>query len=158
MANSTTSNKKGSSRLLGMKFMQRSLEKEQQEQLEKERKRIISEAEWKIDYEESEVQKQNIHVQYQPSFLSFTPVSQSGRQSYQKFNKKVEKSNNDEQNNNNDDTNDSESTQQKSDEELLKNMRRKRVNDEQNGSSKKKKTDKKDKHDKKKERTFIKPE
>jgi hypothetical protein len=37
--------------------MQRSLEKEQQEQIEKERKRIISEAEWQIDYEATEAQK-----------------------------------------------------------------------------------------------------
>ncbi|EIE89122.1 hypothetical protein RO3G_13833 [Rhizopus delemar RA 99-880] len=38
-------------------FMQRSLEKEVQEQLEKERKRVISEAEWVIDTKDTEIQK-----------------------------------------------------------------------------------------------------
>jgi hypothetical protein len=37
--------------------MQRSMEKEMQEQLEKERKRVISEAEWVLDTKELEVQK-----------------------------------------------------------------------------------------------------
>lgn len=37
--------------------MQRSMEKEMQEQLEKERKRVISEAEWTLDTKELEVQK-----------------------------------------------------------------------------------------------------
>ena len=37
--------------------MQRSLEKEQQEQLEKERKRIITESEWVLEYESDEIQK-----------------------------------------------------------------------------------------------------
>lgn len=65
--------KKPSSRLLGMKvershknnnieltmsqFMQRSLEKEVQEQLERERKRVISEAEWVLDTKDIEIQK-----------------------------------------------------------------------------------------------------
>ncbi|KAI9019973.1 hypothetical protein CLU79DRAFT_227114 [Phycomyces nitens] len=49
--------KQASSRLLGMKFMQRSMEKELQEEHEKERKRVISEAEWTVDYDEEEIQK-----------------------------------------------------------------------------------------------------
>ena len=40
-----------------IQFMQRSLEKEQQEQLEKERKRIITESEWVLEYENDEIQK-----------------------------------------------------------------------------------------------------
>jgi hypothetical protein len=37
--------------------MQRSMEKEQQEQLEKERKRVISEAEWVLDTKDTTMQK-----------------------------------------------------------------------------------------------------
>lgn len=37
--------------------MQRSLEKEKQEELERERKRIITEAEWVLEYETDQVQK-----------------------------------------------------------------------------------------------------
>jgi hypothetical protein len=37
--------------------MQRSVEKEMQEQLEKERKRVISEAEWVLDTKQIEVEK-----------------------------------------------------------------------------------------------------
>lgn len=37
--------------------MQRSMEKEQQEQIEKERKRVISEAEWVLDREETHMEK-----------------------------------------------------------------------------------------------------
>lgn len=37
--------------------MQRSLEKEMQEQLEKERKRVISEAEWVLDTKEIQADK-----------------------------------------------------------------------------------------------------
>ena len=37
--------------------MQRSLEKEKQEELEKERKRVISEAEWVLDREQTEAEK-----------------------------------------------------------------------------------------------------
>lgn len=37
--------------------MQRSMEKEMQEQLEKERKRVISEAEWVLDTKEINVEK-----------------------------------------------------------------------------------------------------
>lgn len=37
--------------------MQRSLEKERQEEMERERKRIISEAEWIIEYETEENHK-----------------------------------------------------------------------------------------------------
>lgn len=40
-----------------IQFMQRSLEKEVQEQLEKERKRVISEAEWVLDTKDTEIQK-----------------------------------------------------------------------------------------------------
>ncbi|KAI8079807.1 uncharacterized protein BX664DRAFT_341503 [Halteromyces radiatus] len=93
MADITKQPKKPSNRLMGMKFMQRSVEKEQQEKMEKERKRIITEAEWKIDYESTEVQKPKIRVEYQPSYLSFTETTQTGRQSYQKFNKSIENPN-----------------------------------------------------------------
>ncbi|CAO3656621.1 unnamed protein product [Mucor hiemalis] len=82
--------KKPSSRLLGMKFMQRSLEKEMQEQLEKERKRVISEAEWVLDTKEIQADKPKIQVEYQPSFLSFTQDTTAGRKSFQSFNKLVE--------------------------------------------------------------------
>lgn len=37
--------------------MQRSMEKEMQEKLEKERKRVISEAEWVLDTKETNVEK-----------------------------------------------------------------------------------------------------
>lgn len=37
--------------------MQRSMEKEMQDQLEKERKRVISEAEWVLDTKETNVEK-----------------------------------------------------------------------------------------------------
>lgn len=40
-----------------MQFMQRSLEKKEQEKLERERKRLISEAEWVLDYEQLDVEK-----------------------------------------------------------------------------------------------------
>ncbi|KAI9322749.1 hypothetical protein BX666DRAFT_655818 [Dichotomocladium elegans] len=83
--------KQPSSRLLSMKFMQRSLEKAQQEELERERKRIITEAEWVIDYETEQVQKPKIRVDYQSSYLAFngTPMVM-GRQSFKEFNKVVE--------------------------------------------------------------------
>ncbi|KAI9489988.1 hypothetical protein BDB00DRAFT_875826 [Zychaea mexicana] len=88
--NTKATGKQPSSRLLGMKFMQRSLEKEKQEELERERKRIITESEWVLEYESDEVQKPKIRVDYQPSYLAFTePVSQ-GRQSFKEFNKKTE--------------------------------------------------------------------
>ncbi|CAO3672656.1 unnamed protein product [Rhizopus stolonifer] len=71
--------RKSSSRLLGMKFMQKSLEKEVQEQLEKERKRVISEAEWVLDAKDTEIEKPKIHIEYEPSYLVFTPDSTVGR-------------------------------------------------------------------------------
>ncbi|KAI9248055.1 hypothetical protein BDA99DRAFT_525634 [Phascolomyces articulosus] len=82
--------KQPSNRLLSMKFMQRSIEKEQQEQLEKERKRIITESEWVLEYEDSEIQKPKIHVEYQPSFLAFNEQVSTGRQSFNEFNKETE--------------------------------------------------------------------
>ncbi|KAI8372350.1 M-phase phosphoprotein 6-domain-containing protein [Choanephora cucurbitarum] len=82
--------KKASNRLLGMKFMQRSLEKEKQEELEKERKRVISEAEWVLDREQTEAEKPKIQIEYQSSFLPFTQATIAGRRSFQSFNKKVE--------------------------------------------------------------------
>ncbi|KAG1469357.1 hypothetical protein G6F56_003303 [Rhizopus delemar] len=84
---------KKSSRLLGMKFMQRSLEKEVQEQLEKERKRVISEAEWVLDAKDTEIEKPKIHIEYEPSYLAFTPDSTLGRRSFKSFNESTEKSN-----------------------------------------------------------------
>ncbi|ORX50889.1 hypothetical protein DM01DRAFT_1337488 [Hesseltinella vesiculosa] len=80
----------GSRRLLSMKFMQRSMEQEQKKQLEQEMKKIVSEAEWKIDYESQQVQKPKIRVEYQPSYLSFDTTPVVGRCSFQKFNKKIQ--------------------------------------------------------------------
>ncbi|KAJ8663300.1 hypothetical protein O0I10_000539 [Lichtheimia ornata] len=83
--------KQPSNRLLGMKFMQRSLEKEKQEELERERKRIITEAEWVLEYETDQVQKPKIRVDYQPSYLAFNDTRPNlGRQSFKEFNKVVE--------------------------------------------------------------------
>ncbi|KAI7882120.1 uncharacterized protein EV154DRAFT_523139 [Mucor mucedo] len=82
--------KKASSRLLGMKFMQRSMEKEMQEQLEKERKRVISEAEWVLDTKEIKAEKPKIQIEYQPSFLPFAVDTTAGRRSFNSFNKSVE--------------------------------------------------------------------
>ncbi|GAA5812090.1 hypothetical protein MFLAVUS_005540 [Mucor flavus] len=82
--------KKPSSRLLGMKFMQRSMEKEMQEKLEKERKRVISEAEWVLDTKETNVEKPKIQIEYQPSFLPFAQDTTSGRRSFNSFNKEIE--------------------------------------------------------------------
>ncbi|KAI7855435.1 hypothetical protein BDC45DRAFT_506197 [Circinella umbellata] len=70
--------------------MQRTLEKEQQEQLEKERKRIITESEWVLEYESDEIQKPKIRVDYQPSFLAFAKPASTGRRSFKEFNKKTE--------------------------------------------------------------------
>ncbi|KAL1931117.1 hypothetical protein VTP01DRAFT_10254 [Rhizomucor pusillus] len=78
-----------SSRLLGMKFMQRSLEKERQEEMERERKRIISEAEWIIEYETEENHKPKIDIEYQPSYLVFNELNTLGRRSFKDFNKKI---------------------------------------------------------------------
>ncbi|CEG69744.1 hypothetical protein RMATCC62417_05765 [Rhizopus microsporus] len=83
--------KKPSSRLLGMKFMQRSLEKEVQEQLERERKKVISEAEWVLDTKDIEIQKPKIQIEYQPSYLAFTADATVGRKSFKSFNKQIEK-------------------------------------------------------------------
>ncbi|KAI7901327.1 uncharacterized protein BX663DRAFT_514118 [Cokeromyces recurvatus] len=88
--NVKTEGRKPSSRLLGMKFMQRSMEKEAQEQLEKERKRVVSEAEWVLDTKQTEAQKPKIQIQYQPSYLPFTMDTISGRQSFKSFNKQIE--------------------------------------------------------------------
>ncbi|KAG0782691.1 hypothetical protein G6F22_008993 [Rhizopus arrhizus] len=85
--------KKASNRLLSMKFMQRSLEKEVQEQLEKERKRVISEAEWVLDTKDTEIQKPKIQIECQSSYLAFTPDSTVGRRSFKNFNKETEKTN-----------------------------------------------------------------
>ncbi|KAI9255921.1 hypothetical protein EDC94DRAFT_617180 [Helicostylum pulchrum] len=82
--------KKPSSRLLGMKFMQRSMEKEMQEKLEKERKRVISEAEWVLDIKELNIEKPKILIECQPSFLHFSQDTTSGRKSFNSFNKEVE--------------------------------------------------------------------
>ncbi|CDH52616.1 predicted protein [Lichtheimia corymbifera JMRC:FSU:9682] len=83
--------KQPSNRLLGMKFMQRSLEKEKQEELERERKRIITEAEWVLEYETDQVQKPKIRVDYQPSYLAFNDTRPNlGRQSFKEFNKQTE--------------------------------------------------------------------
>ncbi|KAI9476548.1 MAG: hypothetical protein EXX96DRAFT_577530 [Benjaminiella poitrasii] len=90
MANVKTQDKKPSSRLLGMKFMQRSMEKEAQEKLEKERKRVISEAEWVLDTNKTEVQKPKIQIEYQSSYLPFTMDTITGRQSFKNFNKHIE--------------------------------------------------------------------
>ncbi|KAI7865734.1 hypothetical protein BDF14DRAFT_1822948 [Spinellus fusiger] len=84
--------KQPSSRLLGMKFMQRSMEKEMQEELEKERKRIISEAEWSLDYDTTDSLKPSVRIDYQPSFLAFSTVSSLGRASFKEFNKEMESS------------------------------------------------------------------
>ncbi|KAF1796757.1 hypothetical protein V8B55DRAFT_1547406 [Mucor lusitanicus] len=90
MADTKKEGKKASSRLLGMKFMQRSMEKEMQEQLEKERKRVISEAEWVLDTKDTTVQKPKIQIEVQPSFLPFTQDTAAGRRSFKSFNKLVE--------------------------------------------------------------------
>ncbi|KAI8886286.1 hypothetical protein K501DRAFT_214277 [Backusella circina FSU 941] len=90
MAEDKKGSKKPSSRLLGMKFMQRSVEKEMQEQLEKERKRVISEAEWVLDTKEIEIEKPKIQIEVQPSFLAFTQTTAAGRTSFNNFNKKIE--------------------------------------------------------------------
>ncbi|KAI8340044.1 hypothetical protein BC941DRAFT_419251 [Chlamydoabsidia padenii] len=160
MADSTKQTKKPSNRLMGMKFMQRSLEKEQQEQIEKERKRIISEAEWQIDYEATEAQKPKIRVEYQPSYLSFTDTTQSGRQSFQKFNKTIENPNEEaEQRLQREEAKEKERTI--SDEDLMHQMR-KRV--ESNGSKRNRKDGdnvsgtKKHKKDTQRKAEFIKPE
>ncbi|ORZ22228.1 hypothetical protein BCR42DRAFT_405755 [Absidia repens] len=165
MTDSTAQTKKPSNRLMGMKFMQRSIEKEQQEQIEKERKRIISEAEWKIDYESTEVQKPKIRVEYQPSFLSFTDTTHVGRQSFQKFNKNIENPNEEaEQRLKREESKEKE--QMVSDEDLMKQMRRrvenngsKRNRGDQQGNTKnnKNKKQKKAANDTKKAE-FIKPE
>ncbi|KAG2192040.1 hypothetical protein INT46_011643 [Mucor plumbeus] len=90
MSDTKKEGKKASSRLLGMKFMQRSMEKEQQEQLEKERKRVISEAEWILDTKDTTMQKPKIQIEVQPSFLPFTQDTFAGRRSFKSFNKSVE--------------------------------------------------------------------
>ncbi|KAL9554992.1 hypothetical protein MBANPS3_002560 [Mucor bainieri] len=90
MADTKKEGKKASSRLLGMKFMQRSMEKEAQEQLEKERKRVISEAEWVLDTKDTTIQKPKIQIEVQPSFLPFTQDTTAGRRSFKSFNKLVE--------------------------------------------------------------------
>ncbi|KAI8638313.1 hypothetical protein BD408DRAFT_446893 [Parasitella parasitica] len=84
--------KKASSRLLGMKFMQRSMEKEMQEQIERERKRVISEAEWVLDTKDTTIQKPKIQIQVEPSFLPFTQDTTAGRRSFKSFNKSIEAS------------------------------------------------------------------
>ncbi|KAI8075800.1 uncharacterized protein B0P05DRAFT_546460 [Gilbertella persicaria] len=90
MAETKKEGKKPSNRLLGMKFMQRTLEKEKQEQLEKERKRVISEAEWVLDRKEIDAEKPKIQIEHQPSFLPFTQATMAGRQSFKSFNKEIE--------------------------------------------------------------------
>ncbi|KAI8384799.1 uncharacterized protein BYT42DRAFT_612472 [Radiomyces spectabilis] len=86
----TTGRKPTFSRLMGMKFMQRGMEKEKQEQIEKERKRIISEAEWVLEYESDAPQKASFQVEYQPSYLAFSDTANIGRKSFQQFNKSIE--------------------------------------------------------------------
>ncbi|KAI8369723.1 hypothetical protein BD560DRAFT_397645 [Blakeslea trispora] len=90
MTDTKKEGKKPSNRLLGMKFMQRSLEKEKQEELEKERKRVISEAEWVLDNRQTEAEKPKIQIEYQPSYLPFTQATIAGRRSFKSFNKEVE--------------------------------------------------------------------
>ncbi|CEP11569.1 hypothetical protein [Parasitella parasitica] len=73
-------------------FMQRSMEKEMQEQIEKERKRVISEAEWVLDTKDTTIQKPKIRIQVEPSFLPFTQDTTAGRKSFKSFNKSIEAS------------------------------------------------------------------
>ncbi|KAG0178651.1 hypothetical protein DFQ28_003959 [Apophysomyces sp. BC1034] len=143
----TEKGKQPSSRLLGMKFMQRSLEKEKQEQLERERKRIISEAEWTIEYETDDVQKTKIRVEYEPSYLSFAnnaTVSEKDEEEQQRLERETAK----------------EKASEISDSELLKRMRT--VRSVSNPKTKKRGTDGGDKGKKKKVKVeptgFIKPE
>ncbi|KAI8982324.1 hypothetical protein BDF20DRAFT_866270 [Mycotypha africana] len=82
--------KKPSSRLLNMKFMQRSLEKEMRENLEKEKKRIASESEWVLDNKLIDTQKPKIQIQYETSYLPFIQNSVAARRSFKEFNKTVE--------------------------------------------------------------------
>ncbi|KAI8075177.1 hypothetical protein BC940DRAFT_5753 [Gongronella butleri] len=155
------SSKKASSRLLGMKFMQRTMELEQKQQLEQEMKKIISEAEWKIDYE-----AQKIRVEYQPSYLAFDTTPTVGRMTFQRFNQPtmeeeaLEAEAKAQAANGEDDEDDN-------DEELLRNMRRKQggskrslkqvSGDDKKKGSKKARKDNDNDQGSSKSRTFMKP-
>ncbi|KAI8575326.1 hypothetical protein K450DRAFT_262236 [Umbelopsis ramanniana AG] len=84
------STKKPSSKLLAMKFMQRSAESERREELEQVQKKELSTSEWRLEYKGEKLQKPKIRVQYEPSFLGFTDTTTLGRKSYKKFNTDLE--------------------------------------------------------------------
>ncbi|CAO3672981.1 unnamed protein product [Umbelopsis vinacea] len=85
------STKKPSSKLLGMKFMQRSVESDRREELEEVQRKELSTSEWRLEYKGEKLQKPKIRVQYEPSFLGFTDTTTLGRKSYQKFNEELER-------------------------------------------------------------------
>ncbi|RKP05351.1 M-phase phospho protein 6-domain-containing protein [Thamnocephalis sphaerospora] len=82
-----------SSSLLGMRFMQRQREQEEQKRVEQEEKRTISEAHWAIRYSGDDAKQATTRqaIKYEPSFLSFEETSTLGRQSFRQFNKEVDK-------------------------------------------------------------------
>ncbi|GAB5590472.1 atp4 subunit B of the stator stalk of mitochondrial F1F0 ATP synthase [Umbelopsis nana] len=85
------STKKPSSKLLAMKFMQRSAESERREELEQVQRKELSTSEWRLEYKGEKLQKPKIRVQYEPSYLGFTDTTTLGRKSYQKFNEDLER-------------------------------------------------------------------
>ncbi|KAI9599092.1 hypothetical protein BDF19DRAFT_430052 [Syncephalis fuscata] len=93
-----TESRQLSSSLMGMKFMQRQREKEEQQRLEKEEQRAITESHWRIQYKEKEEENSDAprvatsfaRTKSIPSLLAFESAGFHGRQSFRQFNKEIE--------------------------------------------------------------------
>ncbi|ORX90676.1 hypothetical protein K493DRAFT_304701 [Basidiobolus meristosporus CBS 931.73] len=80
-----------SSKLLNMKFMQRQQERELRDRLEEAEQKALAQSHWKVEYQDSSIEKPKLQVEYEPSYLSFNMTGLVGRKSYQSFNEDIEK-------------------------------------------------------------------
>ncbi|KAJ3037034.1 M-phase phosphoprotein 6 [Rhizophlyctis rosea] len=80
-----------SNNVLGMKFMSRTHEASRREELEKEKQKKLSEAQWVLDSIDRTELKSATQFEQDTSFTSFLPTTSYGRKSYQSFNKEIDK-------------------------------------------------------------------
>ncbi|RUP43586.1 hypothetical protein BC936DRAFT_136971 [Jimgerdemannia flammicorona] len=80
-----------SSKLMAMKFMKRQQERELNQKREQEQQRVITEAQWVIEYEGAEIEKPKLQVEYESSYMAFEYKATVGRRSFGNFNPEIEK-------------------------------------------------------------------
>ncbi|KAJ1988889.1 hypothetical protein H4R33_002261 [Dimargaris cristalligena] len=71
-----------SSKIMAMRFMQREVEKERSNELEKIEKKRITEAHWELKPPAALSKKPMVKVQYEPNFLNLTQEATTGRRSF----------------------------------------------------------------------------